>query len=133
MTGRIPILRLRNLLVASLQMGLAQQEAIDVQSRLLQMLDAADRPDARGIVIDITALDVIDAFQARAIDDLASMARVLGAEVVITGIRPPVALTLIDMDLELEGAETAVDLDQGIEKIRTLIEEGGSDHEGIRR
>ena len=123
---KIPILRVKGILLTSIQVDLTDQDALDFQD---DMLRTVARTEARGAVIDITALDVVDSFLARVLNDTATMVRCLGAEVVITGMQPSVALTLIEMGRELIGVETALDLDQGLEKVQRLIKrrEGGHD------
>ena len=79
--------------------------------------------EAKGIVVDITSLGVVDSFMARVLNETARMVLLLGAEVVICGMQPAVALTLTEMGRELIGVETAFDLDQGLEKLERLIEE----------
>jgi len=116
---KIPILRLRNILLTSIQVDLADQEALDFQSEVLRMVAETE---ADGIVIDITALDVVDSFMARVLNDTASMVRLLGAEVVLCGMQPAVAMTLVEMGRELVGVETALNLDQGVKKLQLLIQ-----------
>ena len=106
--------------MTSLQVDLTDQDIIDFQTDLLKM--AADI-NADGAVIDITGLEVVDSFMARVLNDTASMVRLLGTEVVITGMHPSVAITLIEMGRELIGVETALNLDQGIEKVQRLKKE----------
>lgn len=121
----IPILRLKDLLLTSIQVDLTDQEALEFQSDVLEMVS---HTDAQGIVIDITALDVVDSFMARVLSDTARMAQMLGAEVVLSGMQPMVALTLTEMGRELVGVETTLNLDQGLEKLQRLIQErGGGD------
>lgn len=122
----IPILRLKDILLTSIQVDLTDQEALDFQD---DVLHEVDETEARGIVIDITALDVVDSFMARVINDTANMVRMLGAEVVLSGMQPMVALTLIEMGRELVGVETALNLDQGMEKLQRLIEEREGGHD----
>ena len=81
-------------------------------------------PLYRGVVIDITAMELVDSFMARVLNDTATMVHLLGAQVVITGMQPAVAITLIEMGRELIGVQTALDLDQGIETVQLMIEEG---------
>jgi len=114
----IPILRLRGILLASIQIDLTDQDALEFQSDLLRMVAETD---AQGVIIDITALDVVDSFLARVLNDTATMARLLGAEPMICGMRPPVAMTLVEMGRELIGVETALNLDQAMDKIEELI------------
>jgi len=77
--------------------------------------------EVQGIVIDITGLDVVDSFRARVLNDTAHMVRLLGAEVVISGMQPSVALTLVEMGRELIGVEAALDPEHGMERIHELI------------
>ena len=123
---RIPILRLKDVLLTSIQVDLTDQDALDFQAEVLRM---AAETEARGIVIDITALEVVDSFLARVLNETANMVRLLGTEAVVCGMQPSVALTLIEMGRELIGVETALNLDQGLEKVQQLIEhtEGGRD------
>ncbi len=115
---KIPILKLGDLLLTSLQEDLTDQDAIDFQQDLLRMTASSD---AVGIVIDITSLEIVDSYMARILNDTANMVRLLGTEVVICGMRPAVALTLMEMGRELIGVEAALNLDLGIAKVRKLI------------
>ena len=117
---KVPILQLKNILLTSIQIDLTDQDALEFQS---DVLGAVTDTDAQGIIIDITALDVVDSFLARVLNETASMTRLLGAEAVITGMQPSVALTLIEMGRELIDVETALNLDQGMEKLQSLIKE----------
>lgn len=119
---KIPILRLKDILLTSIQMDLTDEDALNFQSDMLEMVN---KTDAKGIVIDITALDVVDSYMARMLNETASMVRILGAEVVICGMQPSVALTLVEMGRELIGVTTALNLDQGFELIQSLLEERG--------
>ena len=116
---KIPILKLGDLLLTSLQEDLTDKDAIDFQSDLLRM---TARSDAAGVVIDITALEIVDSYMARVLNDTANMVRLLGTEVVICGMQPSVALTLMEMGRELIGVEAALNLELGIAKVRELIE-----------
>ena len=117
---RIPILRLKNLLLTSIQMDLDDEDALQFQADLLDRTSASR---AAGVVIDITALDVVDSFMARVLNDTANMVRLLGAETVICGMQPAVALTLTEMGRELVGVETALNLDQAVSRLDELIDE----------
>ena len=129
----IPILQLRNILLTSLQADLTDRDIIEFQDNLLRVVE---QTNATGAVIDITALDIVDSFMARVINDTASMVRLLGTEVVISGMQPSVALTLIEMGRELIGVQSALNLDQAIDMLQQLtvhssdevaIEAGGRD------
>ena len=116
----VPILRLGDILLTSIQIDLTDQEALDFQADVLHMVTDTE---ALGVVIDITAMEVVDSFMARVLNETASMVRFLGAEAVMCGMQPSVALTLIEMGRELVGVETALNLDQALERIRELIAE----------
>lgn len=116
---KIPILRLKDILLTSIQIDLTDQDALDFQADVLQQVS---KSHAKGIVIDIMALDVVDSYMARVLNDTADMVRLLGAEVVICGMQPAVALTLVEMGRELIGVECALNLDQGVEKLAQLIQ-----------
>ncbi len=122
---KIPILRLKDALLTSIQVDLTDQDALDFQADVLRVVSETE---AGGIVIDITAMDVVDSFMARVLNDTARMVQMLGAKVVLSGMQPMVALTLTEMGRELIGVETALNLDQGLDKLRHLIRErGGGD------
>ena len=115
---KIPILNLKDILITSIQIDLTDEEAIVFQT---DVLTKVTETDAKGVVIDITALDVVDSFMARVLNNTATMVRLLGAEVVLCGMQPSVALTLIEMGRELIGVETALNLDQAVDMINELI------------
>lgn len=115
---KIPILKLKDILITSIQIDLTDEAAILFQTDVLAKVSETC---AKGVVIDITALDVVDSFMARMLNNTATMVRLLGAEVVLCGMQPSVALTLIEMGRELIGVETALNLDQAVEKINELI------------
>ena len=117
---KVPILKLKEILLTSIQIDLSDEEALSFQSDVLEMLKESE---ARGVIIGITALDVVDSFMARVLNDTARMAGMLGARVVLCGLQPDVALTLIEMGQELIGVKTALNLEQGFEKLERLIGE----------
>jgi len=108
---KIPILRLGRILLTSVQVDLTDADALQFQDDLVNKIVDTE---AMGIAIDITALEVVDSFMARVINDTASMARLLGAEVVICGVQPFVAMTLVEMGRDLIGADCAFNLEQGL-------------------
>jgi len=127
---KVPILRLRDILLTSIQVDLTDREALDFQSDVLRMVT---KTEAKGVVIDITAMDVVDSFMARVLNETAAMVRVLGAEAVVCGMQPAVALTLIEMGRELVGVETTLNLDQALDKIQRLISERVGTAESVSR
>ncbi|MET0026907.1 MAG: STAS domain-containing protein [Candidatus Thiodiazotropha sp.] len=111
---RVPILKIKNLLLTSIQIDLDDQELADFRS---DMLDRVQTTEAKGAVIDISALDVVDSYMARIISETAHMIGLLGCRVVVCGMQPSVALTLVEMGRELVGVETALNLEHGLEKL----------------
>jgi rsbT antagonist protein RsbS len=115
---QVPILRLKDVLLTSIQVDLTDQEAMQFQSDMLHMVA---KSNATGIVIDITAMEIVDSYMARVLNETATMVKVLGAEAVVCGMRPAVALTLIEMGRELVGVESTLNLDQAMDRIQQLI------------
>lgn len=112
---RIPILKLRDCLLVSIQWELDDQTALQFQEDLLNKIHATN---ARGVVIDITSLDIIDSFIAKVLGDVMEMSKLMGAKVVITGIQPAVAITLIELGIRMEDVTTALDLENGLDKLQ---------------
>ncbi|MFS0644949.1 STAS domain-containing protein [Siminovitchia sp. 179-K 8D1 HS] len=112
---RIPILKLRDCLLVSIQWELDDQTALQFQEDLLNKIHATN---ARGVVIDITSLDMIDSFIAKVLGDVMEMSKLMGAKVVITGIQPAVAITLIELGIRMEDVTTALDLENGLDKLQ---------------
>ncbi len=115
---KIPLLKLKDILLASIQEDLTDNDAIVFQRDLIEEVN---RTEVKGVVIDITAMDMIDSFLARVINETANMARLQGTEVVVCGMQPCVALTLVEMGRELIGVESALNLEQGMERIEALV------------
>ncbi len=123
---KIPILRLKDFLLTSIQVDLTDEDALEFQEDVLKKVTETE---ANGIVIDITALDVVDSFMARVLNETATMVKLLGTEAVICGMQPAVALTLVEMGRELVEVETALNLDHGFDKLHALIEKKGKGDE----
>ncbi|MCK5156211.1 MAG: STAS domain-containing protein [Spirochaetales bacterium] len=117
---KIAILKLRGILLTSIQDDLSDQDALDFQRDVLQKITDTE---FNGLVIDITAMDVVDSFMARVINDTAIQAKMLGTRVILCGMQPAVALTLIEMGRELLGVETALNIDQAFNRLEMLINE----------
>ncbi len=120
MNTRIPILKLGNCLLISIQWELDDQTALQFQEDLLHRIYETG---ANGVVIDLTSLDVIDSFIAKVLGDVINMSNLMGAKVVLTGIQPAVAITLIELGIRLEGVQTALDLEKGLETLRRELGE----------
>lgn len=119
---KIPILRLGKILLASIQIDLVDADAMQFQNDLVRKIAEIE---AMGVVIDITSLDVVDSFMARVINDTASMSKLLGAEVVVCGVQPFVAMTLVEMGRDLIGADCTFNLNQGLEMLKHRIARRG--------
>jgi rsbT antagonist protein RsbS len=116
---RIPILKLKDYLLVSVQIELDDQTALQFQEDILNKIHEVG---TRGVVIDLTSVDFIDSFIAKVLGDVVDMANLMGAKVVLTGIQPAVAITLVDMGILLNGVPTALDLEQGLEKLQQELE-----------
>jgi rsbT antagonist protein RsbS len=117
---RIPILKIEDHLVASVQMALHDQMAVQFKD---DIVDRIYTTKAQGVIVDLTAVDVVDSFIGRLINDIAEMAALMGAHVVVTGLQPAVAVTLVELGLELPGVITALNLEKGIAALRRLAQE----------
>ncbi|GEM02324.1 rsbT antagonist protein RsbS [Halolactibacillus halophilus] len=116
---RIPILKLHNYLLISIQIDLDDQSAIQFQEDLLNKIY---KSGATGVVIDLTSVDIIDSFIAKVLGDVVTMSDLMGAKVVLTGIQPAVAMTLIELGIHMQDVQTALDLEQGLIKLRQELE-----------
>ena len=115
MAEHIPILRIGEHLLVSIQVDLHDQMALQLQDDLTA---AIQRHSARGVLIDISALEVVDSFIGRMISDISGMGRILGARTVVVGMRPAVAITLVELGLSLPGVETALTIERGMAQLR---------------
>ena len=108
---RIPILTMGDFLLVTIQVDMYDRLAMTLQDDLTNRI--AQRA-ARGVLIDISALEIVDSFIGRMIANISSMARVLDAETVVVGMQPAVAITLVELGLSLDGVRTALDAEQGL-------------------
>src|ERR1051326_9170334 len=108
--AEIPILRIGDCLLESIQVDMHDRLALALQDDLTQRI-VADR--ARGVMIDISALEIVDSFIGRMLNNIAAMAKVLDAVTVVVGMRPAVAITLVELGLTMPGVHTALDVDPG--------------------
>jgi rsbT antagonist protein RsbS len=116
---RIPILKLGNYLLVSIQVELDDKTAVQFQQDLLSMIH---KTGSKGVVIDLTSVQMIDSYIARVLGDVVKMAELLGSEVIFTGIQPAVSITLIDLGITFRNVKTAMNLEQGLEKLQQLLE-----------
>ena len=115
---RIPILKLGNFLLVSIQVDIHDQLALNLQDELTARIV---QDNAKGVLIDISALEVVDSFIGRMLANIASMARILDAETVVVGMRPAVAITMVELGLSLPGVRTALNVEKGIEILNSLV------------
>ena len=108
---RIPILKLRDLLLVTIQVDMHDRLAMQLQDELTARISETG---ARGVLIDISSLDIVDSFIGRMIANIAAMARVLDAHTVVVGLQPAVAITLVELGLTLPGVRTALIVDKGM-------------------
>src|ERR1700756_5001411 len=123
---RIPILKIGDCLLVSIQVDMHDRLAMQLQDDLTERIV---KDQARGVMIDISALEIVDSFIGRMLNNIAAMSRVLDAVTVVVGMRPAVAITLVELGLTLTGGRTPLNVDKGLALIRRLIdgEEGELD------
>jgi len=108
---QVPILKQGPYLIASIQSALSDNDLMELRDSLVTQVGNFR---SRGVIVDVTALDVMDSFATRTLRDIAHMIRLRGAEMVIVGIQPEVAFALVRLGLKLEGVSTALDLEEGL-------------------
>jgi rsbT antagonist protein RsbS len=127
---RIPILRMGEFLLVTIQVDMHDQLAMQLQDDLTR---AIDKKGAKGVLIDISALEMVDSFIGRMIADISGMARILDARTVLVGMQPAVAITLVELGLSLPGVATALNVERGMILLRRLLSESGGDDHFIKR
>ncbi|HEY7633267.1 MAG TPA: STAS domain-containing protein [Thermoleophilaceae bacterium] len=116
----VPILKQGHYLIASIQAALSDSDVLQLQDDLVEQVG---RFRSRGIIVDVTALDVMDSFASRSLRGLAHMTRLRGAETVIVGIQPEVAFAMVQLGMSLEDVHTALDLEEGLTFLDTQLKE----------
>jgi rsbT antagonist protein RsbS len=111
-TVHVPILKLGDVLIVTVQAALTDAELIDLRTELA---DRVGKLRSKGVVVDVSLLDVLDSFASRTLVDIAKVARLRGAHAIIVGIQADVAFAMVQLGLTLEGVDTAVDLDEAME------------------
>ncbi len=128
--ARIPILKIGRVLIVPIQVDMDDQTVIHLQERILSELE---RTGARGVLIDISLLEMVDSFIGRMLSDIAAMARIMDARTVVVGMQPAVAITLVELGLELKGVDTVLNVDEGFRLLRSEIDTGDEDEEQAYR
>jgi rsbT antagonist protein RsbS len=123
---RIPILRLGEFLLVSIQVDLHDNLALTLQDDLCARVA---QTAAKGVVIDISALELVDSFVGRVVAHISGMARILGAETVLVGMRPAVAITLVELGVALGGVRTARDIDSGVRLLQQHLADADASDE----
>jgi len=112
---RIPILQMGDLLLVTIQVDMHDQLALTLQDDLTERIR---KTSARGVLIDISALDIVDSFIGRMISTISSLARIMDATTVVVGMQPAVAITLVELGLTLTGVRTALNVERGMDLLR---------------
>jgi rsbT antagonist protein RsbS len=119
---RIPILKMGDFLLVTIQVDMHDQLALTLQDDLTSRIS---QTGAKGVLIDISSLDVVDSFIGRMIGSIAVMSRLMNAETVVVGMQPSVAITLVELGLTLPGVRTALDVERGMAFLRGQLAERG--------
>ena len=115
---RVPIIRVADVLIATVLEDLHDSDAMGLQEDLTKMLE---RTGAPGVLLDLSAVEIVDSFLGRLLNDIARTTRLLGARTVLVGIQPAVAVTLVELGLDLKGIRTALDAEKGMRLLKRLI------------
>ena len=114
----VPILKQGDVLIASIQSALSDQDLVQLRE---DFADKIGRYRTKGVIIDVTALDVLDSFATRTLRGIAQVAQLRGATTVVVGIQPEVAFAMVQLGLALEGVATALDLEEGLDYLRKTV------------
>ncbi|MCU7500713.1 MAG: STAS domain-containing protein [Ignavibacteria bacterium] len=120
---RIPILKMGKYLLVTIQIDMHDRLALALQDDLTEMIV---KTQAKGVLIDISSLEIVDSFIGRMLSNIASMSKVLDALTVVVGMRPAVAITMVELGLDMKGVRTALDMDKGIELLESLLIKDGT-------
>jgi rsbT antagonist protein RsbS len=124
---RIPILKLGRALLVTIQVDMHDRLATALEEDLTQLIV---KHNAHGVLIDISALEIVDSFIGRMLDNIAAVSRVLDAETVVVGMRPAVAITLVELGLSLAGVKTALNVERGMKLLRIKDEQPEQESDG---
>lgn len=115
---KIPILKMGEFLLVTVQIDLYDRLATNLETDLINMVS---RQQSRGVLIDISAVNIVDSFMGRILGNIAQMSKILDAHTVVVGMQPAVAITLIELGLPMTGVHTALNVEKGMEMLRTKL------------
>ena len=115
---RIPILKMGHLLLVTIQVDMYDRLALNLEDDLIQMVQ---KHESRGVLIDISAVSIVDSFMGRILGNIATMSRIMDAETVVVGMQPAVAITLVELGLPLTGVHTALNVEKGMALLQNKI------------
>lgn len=115
---KIPILRMGHFLLVTIQVDLYDQLAENLESDLVNMVK---RTNAKGVLIDVSSVSIIDSFMGRILGNIATMSKIMDADTVVVGMQPAVAITLVELGLPLKGVHTALNVEKGMELLKSKI------------
>jgi rsbT antagonist protein RsbS len=116
--ARVPVVQVDDVLIATVLEDLHDRDALALQAELSERLEHGS---ARGVLLDFSVVEIVDSFLGRLINDIAATARLLGAQTVVAGMQPAVAITLVELGLELPGVRTALTAERGLAILRRLV------------
>jgi rsbT antagonist protein RsbS len=119
---KIPILKMGSFLLVTIQVDLYDRLALNLESDLVNMVN---KTGAKGVLIDISAVSIVDSFMGKIIGNIASMSKIMDAETVVVGMQPAVAITLIELGLLLKGVHCALNVEKGMDFLRSKMETSG--------
>jgi len=115
---RIPILKMGPFLLVTIQIDLYDRLALHLEEDLVNMVE---KTAAKGVLIDISAVSIVDSFMGRILGNIASMSKLLDAQTVVVGMQPAVAITLVELGLPLKGVSTALDVEKGMNLLKAIM------------
>jgi rsbT antagonist protein RsbS len=124
---KIPVLKIGDILLVTIQIDMHDQLAVALQDDLTARIV---KDHARGVLIDISSLEMVDSFIGRMLGYIAAMSQALGAQTVVVGMRPAVAITIVELGLPMENIQTALNVDKGVEKLQRAMD---TSEKGIRK
>jgi len=117
---KIPVLKIGDFLITSIQVALHDKLALSLQDDILNKIQDTN---AKGLIIDVTTIDVLDSFITRVLVEIAKMANIMGVKTVLVGLQPAIAITLVEFGMELTGMHTSLNLEKGLEMLKELVKE----------